>query len=189
MYVSVHREISGEMPDWGTRQLLHHTHIYLDVYLFLRSLREGYLPCYENATFSPNPDYWPLERVSWYQYCPPSWWRHQMETFPRHWTFVRGIHRSRVNSAHKGQWRGALMLSLICAWIKGWVNNREAGDLRLLAPIMTSLCNIFWFKFHCNMFPKIKLTTGQHQLRECFFAEQAVSTVWLQHCDFCYQGA
>ena len=42
----------------------------------------------------------------------------------------RGIHRSPVNSSHKGQWRGALMLSLICAWIKGWVNNREAGDLR-----------------------------------------------------------
>ena len=29
---------------------------------------------------------------------------------------------------HKGQWRGALMFSLI--WINGWVNNREAGDLR-----------------------------------------------------------
>ena len=27
-------------------------------------------------------------------------------------------------------WRGALMFSLICAWINGWVNNREAGDLR-----------------------------------------------------------
>ena len=32
--------------------------------------------------------------------------------------------------AHKGQWRGALMFSLICVWINGWVNNREAGDLR-----------------------------------------------------------
>ena len=31
---------------------------------------------------------------------------------------------------HKGQWRGALMFSLIYVWIKGWVNNREAGDLR-----------------------------------------------------------
>ena len=31
---------------------------------------------------------------------------------------------------HKGQWRGALMFSLICAWINVWVNNREAGDLR-----------------------------------------------------------
>ena len=50
--------------------------------------------------------------------------------FPRYWPFVRGIHRSPVNSPHKGQWRGALMLSLICAWINGWVNNSEAGDLR-----------------------------------------------------------
>ena len=50
--------------------------------------------------------------------------------FPRYWPFVRGIHRSPVNSPHKGQWLGALMLSLICVWINGWVNNREAGDLR-----------------------------------------------------------
>ena len=35
-----------------------------------------------------------------------------------------------VNSPHKGQWGGALMFSLICAWIHDWVNNREAGDLR-----------------------------------------------------------
>ena len=35
-----------------------------------------------------------------------------------------------VKSPHKGQWRGALMFSLICVWINGWVNNREAGDLR-----------------------------------------------------------
>ena len=35
-----------------------------------------------------------------------------------------------VNSPYKGQWRGALMFSLICVWINGWVNNREAGDLR-----------------------------------------------------------
>ena len=53
-------------------------------------------------------------------------WKH----FPRNWSFVRGIHRSQVNSPHKGQWRAALMFSLIYAWINGWVNNREAGDLR-----------------------------------------------------------
>ena len=53
-------------------------------------------------------------------------WKH----FPCYWPFVRGIHRSPVNSPHKGQWRVALMLSLICAWINGWVNNREAGNLR-----------------------------------------------------------
>ena len=58
-----------------------------------------------------------------------SWWRHQMETFPRYWPFVRGSPRSPVNSPHKGQWRGALMFSLICVWINGLVNNRQAGDL------------------------------------------------------------
>ena len=57
-----------------------------------------------------------------------------VETFVMVWyyccPFVRGIHRSPVNSPHKGQWREALMFSLICARINGWVNNREAGDLR-----------------------------------------------------------
>ena len=53
-------------------------------------------------------------------------WKH----FPRNWPFVRGIHWSAVNSPHKGQWCRALMFSLICAWINGWVNNREAGDLK-----------------------------------------------------------
>ena len=51
-------------------------------------------------------------------------WKH----FPRYWRFVRGIHRWAVNSPHKGQWRGAFMFSLICAWINGWANND--GDLR-----------------------------------------------------------
>ena len=53
-------------------------------------------------------------------------WKHS----PRYWPCVRGIHRSSVNSPHKGQWRGALRFSLICAWINGWVNNCETGDLR-----------------------------------------------------------
>ena len=52
-------------------------------------------------------------------------WKH----FPRYCQFVRGIHRSSVNSPHKGQWRGALMFSLVCGWINAWVNNHEAGDL------------------------------------------------------------
>ena len=50
--------------------------------------------------------------------------------FPRYWPFVRGINRSPVNCPHKGQWRGALVFSLICAWINGSVNNCEARDLR-----------------------------------------------------------
>ena len=65
----------------------------------------------------------------WVVLCVMSWdvikWKH----FPCYWPFVRGIRPSPVHSPHKGQWRGALMFSLICAWINGWVNNREAGGL------------------------------------------------------------
>ena len=53
-------------------------------------------------------------------------WKH----FPPYWPFVPGIHRSPVNSPQKGQWRGALKFSLISTWTNGWVNNRDAGDLR-----------------------------------------------------------
>ena len=53
-------------------------------------------------------------------------WKH----FPHYWPFVQGIYRSPVNSPLKGQWRKALMFSLICAWLNGWINNGEAGDLR-----------------------------------------------------------
>ena len=45
------------------------------------------------------------------------------KNFPRYWPFVRGIHRSPVNSPHKGQWRGALMFSLykrLSKQSKGW---------------------------------------------------------------------
>ena len=59
-----------------------------------------------------------------------SWWRHQMETFSALLALCAGTSPVPVNSPHKGQWRGALMFSLICAQINDSVNNREAGDLR-----------------------------------------------------------
>ena len=60
--------------------------------------------------------------TEWHNHDDVIKWKH----FPRYWPFVRGIHRS----SHKGQWRGALVFTLICVWINGCVNNREAGDLR-----------------------------------------------------------
>ena len=69
---------------------------------------------------------------------------------------------------YKGQWRGALMFYLIYAWKNGWVNNREAGDLRrqrahydvnvmknqqwtgFTTNHRSSLPNIQTFKFCCN---------------------------------------
>ena len=52
------------------------------------------------------------------------------ENIPCYWPFVRGIHRSPVESPHKGQWRGDLMFSLICGWTNGWAYNGDASELR-----------------------------------------------------------
>ena len=54
-----------------------------------------------------------LKVCAWAEHDGVIKWKH----FPRYWPFVRGIHRSPVSSPHKGQWRGALIFSLICAWI------------------------------------------------------------------------
>ena len=53
----------------------------------------------------------------------------KLKHFLHYWQFVWGIHQLLVNSPHKGQWHRALMFSLICVSINGWVNNPEAGDL------------------------------------------------------------
>ena len=80
-------------------------------------------------------------------------WRHQMETFSALLAICAGNYWSPVNSPHKGHWRGALMFSLICVWIIGWGNNREAGDLRrnranydvtvmiIMWAVITEYCN------------------------------------------------
>ena len=73
-------------------------------------------------------------------------WKH----FLHYWPFVRGIHRSPLNSPHKGQWRGALMFSLICVWINGWVNNREAGDLRRYRAHYDIVMKIKWCMVCCE---------------------------------------
>ena len=67
--------------------------------------------------------------VNWSGYN--TWWRQQMETFSALLALCAG--NSPVPGefpTHKVQWRGALMFSLISAWINGWVNTRGAGDLR-----------------------------------------------------------
>ena len=77
-------------------------------------------------------------------------WNH----FPRYWPYVRGIHRSPVNSPHKDRWGRALIFSLVCAWLNGWVNNREAGLLRshrahydVIVMLWLEDCTCTW---HCS---------------------------------------
>ena len=97
-------------------------------------------------------------------------WRY----FWRYWPFVRGIHRSPVDSPHKGQWRRALMFSMICARTNGWVNNRDAGDLRrdgahydvTVKPnaglVVTVLKPWLWFQRQRNhAFPDVSLSIRQ----------------------------
>ena len=53
-----------------------------------------------------------------------------METFSALLAICAGNSPVTSETPHEGQGRGTLMFSLICAWINGWVINREAGDLR-----------------------------------------------------------
>ena len=81
-------------------------------------------------------------------------WKH----FPCYWPFVLEIHWSPVNSPHKGQWRGALVLSLICTCINGWLNNREADHLRhhrahYDGPVMDRVYFVMCFDIRSIFFP------------------------------------
>ena len=96
-------------------------------------------------------------------------WKH----FPRNWTFVRGIHRSPVNSPHKGQWRGALMFSLICVWINGWVNNHRAGDLRRHRGHYDVIVMI-------KIFPVYLATHASHILHSPFISSECQTNTALQ---------
>ena len=72
-----------------------------------------------------------------------SWWRHQMETCSALLAICAG--NSPVNSPRKGQWRGALMFSLICTWVNDWENNHETGDLRRLCAHYDVTVMVIWF--------------------------------------------
>ena len=76
-----------------------------------------------------------------------TWWRHQMETVSALLVICAGNSPVSGEFPHKGQWRGVLMFSLICARINGWVNNREAGDLRR----HPTHCDVIEMKYVCQI--------------------------------------
>ena len=114
-------------------------------------------------------------------------WNH----FPRYWPFVWGINRSPVNSPHKGQWRGALMFSLICTRINDWVNNREAGDLRrhLGHYDVNVMLNIHWLSggfddnicMLCNRI-HVALSSKLSQHNYCWWLGTLLTSRHLQPC-------
>ena len=86
------------------------------------------------------------------------WLRHEMETFSALLAIWAG--NSPVTGEFpaqlEGQWRGALMFSLICPRINGWVNNHEAGDLRRHrahydVTVMWAMLSMPTFRFSSNI--------------------------------------
>ena len=86
-------------------------------------------------------------------------WKH----FPCSWPFVQGIHRSPVNSPHKGQWRGTLRFSWICLCTNVWINNLDPSDLR-------------WHHSHYDVTVMIH---NRHQ--GCEWAQPMTDDVTMQH--------
>ena len=85
----------------------------------------------------------PLHIHKLYVYACCSWWRHQMETFSALLALCVGNSPATVNSPYNGQWRGALMFSLIFAY-KGL--SKQTRRRWFETPLGSS-----WR--HCNVIP------------------------------------
>ena len=99
-----------------------------------------------------------------------------METFSALLAICAGNHRYSVNSPHKGQWRGALMFSLICTLNKqlskqSW---REAGDLRRN-------------HVHYDVIVMVIKIYATHQSYATFLALSETLIPWL--CNMWWEGA
>ena len=110
-------------------------------------------------------------------------WKHS----PRHWPFVQGIHRWPVNFQHKGRWGGALVFSLICVWINGWVNIRDAGHLRRYRAhydVIGMWCIFLWCR-HITSYESVKCIHScffnrlRPRLYGCHFADDSFKCIFL----------
>ena len=92
--------------------------------------------------------------------------------------------RSPVNSPHKGQWRGALMFSLICTWMNGWVNKANRRDLIAATGLVFSLK--IGFKSLTSMWPGNLMEDLKKQQRTssilcqslCIISKPSVNSNW-----------
>ena len=111
---------------------------------------------------------WPWVRTIWkyaiYEtssHCDVIEWEH----FPRNWPFVREIDRSPVDSPHKGQWRGAFMFYLNCAWTNTSANNRDAGDLRCHRAHYDVIVMSYWL-ISCSITQNFYSLSGKTSYRK-----------------------
>ena len=88
----------------------------------------------------------------------------------------------------QGQWRGALMYSLNCAWINGWAKNREASDLRRHRVHFNVIVSAGWLVG--NTYPDIYC--GTHRMGLYCMVLRFVSfyrlKVSLQHNSYIYSN-
>ena len=76
-----------------------------------------------------------------------TWWRHQMETFSGLLALFSGNLPVTGEFPSQRPVTQSVMFSLICTWINGWVNNRDAGDFRRHRThydVTVMLNNIVW---------------------------------------------
>ena len=139
---------------------------------------QNWAKCIDPGGNAFHPMWW---ECSCTEYIPRNmpWWRHQMETFSALLAFCAENSPVPVNSPHKGQWRGALMFSLICTWINNWVNNAEAGDLRRHrahcdVSVMHRVCVMLCFVVIrcCPIYPvcasgSLRWHRGNHRIAPC----------------------
>ena len=94
----------------------------------------------------------------------------------------------------KGQWRGALMFSLICAWMNGWVNNGEAVYLRrhrahydviVMLP-RSALTPIKWTNFSSILFySPIKINRQIYAADPYLLLSTSKMSLWKSNCAPC----
>ena len=111
-------------------------------------------------------------------------WKH----LPRYWPFVRGIHRSPVNSSHKGQWRVAfentifhcdtgIFRSVGVNMLRPEHNGRHCEDdtfkCIFLYESRFNLIQKYRSKFHWNVLKRAQVTIQQHWFRLWHWTKQA----------------
>ena len=108
-----------------------------------------------DSTYTP----WPLDgkHFSGAILGPMSSWRHERETFSVSLALCEGNPPVTGGFPHKGQWRRALMFSLICASTNGWSNNGDTGDLRhhrahYDVAVMVPLITVNWPMFSWGIY-------------------------------------
>ena len=80
--------------------------------LLSRKIHSPKLPAYSTCTVDRKT------RAQCWQTLKLAWWRHQMKTLSALLVLCAGNSPVTTEFPHKGQWRGALMFSLICALAK-----------------------------------------------------------------------